>query len=114
MKAIVMIDMPTKCGKCLFVEEWFNEYGEQIYYCSLHRTSVSKNGDVCKEVKPLPQELERLLEGEKKMTKTEALESWKKLLEEIDKDNWLFVGTINPQMVEIAISSLQKDLGETE
>lgn len=48
------------------------------------------------------------------MTKTEALESWKKLLEEIDKDNWLFVGTINPQMVEIAIESLKKELGETE
>lgn len=58
MKAIVMIDMPTKCGKCLFVEEWFNEYGEQVYYCSLHRMSVSKNGEVCKEVKLLPQERE--------------------------------------------------------
>ena len=48
------------------------------------------------------------------MTKVEALEAWEKMLEEIDKDNWLFIGTINPQMVEIAISSLQKDLGETE
>ena len=48
------------------------------------------------------------------MTKAEALESFEKLLEEIDKDNWLFVGTINPQMIEMAISSLQKELGETE
>ena len=48
------------------------------------------------------------------MTKAEALESFKKLLEEIDKDNCLFVGTINPQMVEIAIKALQKELGETE
>jgi hypothetical protein len=46
--------------------------------------------------------------------KVEALEAWKKMLEEIDKDNWLFVGTINPQMVEIAIKALQKELGETE
>ena len=48
------------------------------------------------------------------MTKAEALESFEKLLEEIDKDNWLFIGTINPQMIEMAISSLQKELGETE
>ena len=48
------------------------------------------------------------------MTKAEALESFEKLLEEIDKDNWLFIGTINPQLIEMAISSLQKELGETE
>ena len=48
------------------------------------------------------------------MTKAEALESFEKLLEEIDKDNWLFVGTINPQLIEMAISSLQKELGEKE
>lgn len=48
------------------------------------------------------------------MTKEEALVSWKKLLKEIDRDNWLFIGTINPQMVEIAISSIQKDLEKTE
>lgn len=48
------------------------------------------------------------------MTKQKALEAWKKMLSEIDKDDWLYVGTINPQMVEIAINAIEKDLGETE
>lgn len=48
------------------------------------------------------------------MTKEEALEAWKKMLTEIDEENWLFIGTINPQMVEIAIEAIEKDLGETE
>ena len=43
------------------------------------------------------------LERRNRMTKAEALESFEKLLEEIDKDNWLFVGTINPQLIEMAI-----------
>ena len=40
------------------------------------------------------------------MTNKEALKAWKKLYSEIDKENWLFVGTINPQMVELAIKAL--------
>ena len=48
------------------------------------------------------------------MTKEKALEAWEKMLEEIDKENWLFVGTINPQMVEIAIEAIKRELGETE
>lgn len=48
------------------------------------------------------------------MTKQKALEAWKKMLTEIDEKNWLFIGTINPQMVEIAIEAIEKDLGETE
>ena len=48
------------------------------------------------------------------MTRQKALEAWKKMLSEIDEDNWLFIGTINPQMVEIAIEAIEKDLGETE
>ena len=55
MKAIVMIDMPTKCSNCQLVEEWFTEYGEEAYYCPLHRMTVPKNGDVCKELRPLPE-----------------------------------------------------------
>ena len=46
------------------------------------------------------------------MTKAKALEAWEKMLKEIDKDNWLFVGTINPQMVEIVIEAIKKELEE--
>lgn len=58
MKAIVIIDMPMKCCNCPFVEEWFNEYGEKTYYCSLRKMSVPKNGNVCEKLKSLPQERE--------------------------------------------------------
>ena len=40
------------------------------------------------------------------MTNEEAREAWKKLYSEINKDNWLFVGTINPEMVILAIKAL--------
>ena len=40
------------------------------------------------------------------MTNEEAREAWKKLYSEINKDNWLFVGTINPEMVVLAIKAL--------
>ena len=55
MKAIVMIDMPTKCSNCQFVEEWFNEWGKKTYYCSLHKMDVPKNGDICEKLRPLPE-----------------------------------------------------------
>lgn len=42
------------------------------------------------------------------MTNKEALKAWKNLYSEIDKENWLFVGTINPQMVELAIKALEE------
>lgn len=42
------------------------------------------------------------------MSKEEALQAWKEMLCEIDKENWLFVGTINPQMVEWAIKALER------
>ena len=48
------------------------------------------------------------------MSKETALEAWKKMLSEIDKVDWLFVGTINPEMVEIAIEAIKRELGETE
>lgn len=41
------------------------------------------------------------------MTREEAQQAWEKMRSEIDKENWLFVGTINPQMVDIAIEALQ-------
>lgn len=41
------------------------------------------------------------------MTRKEALEAWEKMYSEIDRENWLFVGTINPEMVEIAITAIR-------
>ena len=41
------------------------------------------------------------------MTNKEAREAWKKLYSEIDKDNWLFVGTINPEMVALAVKAIR-------
>ena len=58
MKAILVIDMPTRCSNCYLAEEWFNEYGEKVYYCSFRRMNVPKNGDVCEKLRPLPQERE--------------------------------------------------------
>lgn len=44
------------------------------------------------------------------MTKEKALEAWKQMLSEIDSENWLFVGTINPAMVEIAIDAIEESI----
>lgn len=44
---------------------------------------------------------------EQTMSKEEALKAFEQMLSEIDKDNWLFVGTINPQIVEWAIKALK-------
>ena len=41
------------------------------------------------------------------MTNEEAIKAWKEMRSEIDSDNWLFVGTINPQMVDMAIKALE-------
>ena len=49
------------------------------------------------------------------MTREEAQQAWEKMRSEIDETNWLFVGTINPQMVDIAIEALSaetRDRGE--
>ena len=43
-----------------------------------------------------------------KMTNSEALKAWEKIYAEIDKENWLFVGTINPEMVSLAIKALEE------
>lgn len=42
------------------------------------------------------------------MTKETALDAWKRMLTEIDEENWLFVGTINPEMVKWAIKALEE------
>lgn len=41
------------------------------------------------------------------MTRAKALEGFKCLYKDIDKDNHLFVGTINPEFIKIAIKSLE-------
>lgn len=41
------------------------------------------------------------------MSEEKALEAFKQLYEDIDKDNWLFVGTINPEMIMVAIKALE-------
>lgn len=46
------------------------------------------------------------------MTREEALKAWEKMYSEIDKENYLFVGTINPQMVEWAIKALRGEHDE--
>lgn len=40
------------------------------------------------------------------MNSEEALKAWEKMLSEIDEEDWLFVGTINPDMVRIAINAI--------
>ena len=46
------------------------------------------------------------------MDKETALQAWKQMRSEIDSDNWLFVGTINPEMVDRAIEALEKVIKE--
>ena len=41
------------------------------------------------------------------MTNKKALESFEKLLKDIELDNHLFVGTINPEFIEAAIEALR-------
>jgi len=42
------------------------------------------------------------------LTVEKALEAWKKMYSEIDGENHLFVGTINPEMVKIAINAIEE------
>ena len=44
------------------------------------------------------------------MTQEDALKAFEQMYGEIDKENWLFVGTINPQMIEYAIKALRKEV----
>lgn len=46
------------------------------------------------------------------MTKEQALKAWEQMYEEIDKENWLYVGVLNPQMVEWAIKALKGEEDE--
>ena len=41
------------------------------------------------------------------MTEEKALEAFKNLYNDIDKDNHLFVGTINPDMIQVAIDAIE-------
>ena len=43
------------------------------------------------------------------MTREEAIRAWEQMRSEIDKENWLFVGTINPQMVDMALEALKRE-----
>ena len=43
------------------------------------------------------------------MTKQEALVGFQNLYNEIDKDNHLFVGTINPEWIQMAIEALNQN-----
>ena len=42
------------------------------------------------------------------MKKEIALDAFKRLYEDIDKDNHLFVGTINPEMIKVAIDAIEQ------
>lgn len=42
------------------------------------------------------------------MIKEIALNAFKRLYEDIDKDNHLFVGTINPELIKIAIDAIEQ------
>lgn len=44
------------------------------------------------------------------MTREEAIEAFRNLLNDIDKDNHLFVGTINPELLNMAIEALKAQL----
>lgn len=41
------------------------------------------------------------------MTDERALEGFRNMLNDLKKDNGLFVGTINPEMIEVAISAIE-------
>ena len=43
------------------------------------------------------------------MTNEKALAAWKQMRAEISEENHLFVGTINPEMVDLAIEALERD-----
>ena len=48
------------------------------------------------------------------MTLEKALEGFRSLYEDIDKENWLFVGTINPDMIKIAIDAIDYQIKKEE
>ena len=42
------------------------------------------------------------------MSKEHALKELKRMYDDIDKDNHLFVGTINPEMIKVAIDAIEQ------
>lgn len=59
-------------------------------------------------------ELERHDAVKMVLSREKVLESFEKMYTEIDPENHLFVGTINPQMVIRAINALRKELSENQ
>ena len=44
------------------------------------------------------------------LTEEDALDAFKRLYDDIDKNNWLFVGVINPEMIRIAIEAISEKI----
>lgn len=44
------------------------------------------------------------------LTEEDALDAFKRLYDDIDKNNWLFVGIINPEMIRIAIEAISEKI----
>jgi len=42
------------------------------------------------------------------MSKEYALKELKRMYDDIDKDNHLFIGTINPKMIKVAIDAIEQ------
>ena len=48
------------------------------------------------------------------LTKQQALNALKRMRSDVDEENWLFVGTINPKMIDYAIEALENDIERGE
>ena len=51
---------------------------------------------------------------EKVMSKEHALKELKRMYDDIDKDNHLFIGTIPPEMIAVAIEALEAQIYKQE
>ena len=49
-------------------------------------------------------------DNENELTDEDALDAFKRLYDDIDKNNWLFVGVINPEMIRIAIEAISEKI----
>lgn len=48
------------------------------------------------------------------MTNERALKGFRNMLNDLKRDNGLFVGTINPEMIEVAIRAIEYRIEESE
>lgn len=48
------------------------------------------------------------------MTDERALKAFKRMLKDLEKDNNLFVGTINPEMIKVAIDAIEYKMNQTK